>query len=224
MRRQFCGVIAAVVGIGFASVASAADMPVKAPAYQAISYNWTGFYVGAHAGYGWGDYLIDNLGAGPTYTFNHRGFIGGGQIGYNYQAGNIVWGLEVDGSYKDLHGDDGGFFGSVDAIRSRWGGTARGRVGVAVKGPLLVYATGGVAWLNYRYSSTSPAVSWNNTDIGWVVGGGAEYAFDMRWSTKVEYRYSRFETTDRNVLNSLPWKTRPTENEILIGINYKLNP
>lgn len=117
MRRFGCAALAAVAVFGFASVASAADMPVKAPAYKAPIaapvYNWTGFYIGGNVGYSWGNadsdistdpvtaifglFSIPIPGFVASDLMRPKGIIGGGQIGYNWQfSPNWVAGLEVD--------------------------------------------------------------------------------------------------------------------------------
>ena len=109
MRRFHCAALAAVAVFGFASVASAADMPVKAPVYKAppaVVYDpWTGFYIGANVGYSWGrtstDYTTTDPNAGISETnsdsINMNGVIGGGQLGYNYRFNqNFLVGIEAD--------------------------------------------------------------------------------------------------------------------------------
>jgi outer membrane immunogenic protein len=144
----------------------AVRMPVKAPTPAPI-YSWTGSYVGLHAGYGWGDpsfNLTGDNGAGQRWlvllnstsgSFNTAGFVGGGQVGYNWQI-NHVWvaGLEADINYADVHGSDSIpsssiFLGNspfnIDS-RLEWFGTVRGRLGILPTDRLLVYATGGLAY------------------------------------------------------------------------------
>src|ERR1700690_39425 len=121
MRRLNCALLATVAVVGFTSIASAADLPTKAPVYKAPAVapvsNWTGFYVGLNAGYAWGNSdptLIGSVTAPPfllTSTtqdppgLSPRGFIGGGQAGYNWQSGMWVFGGEVDFSGLDAKAD-----------------------------------------------------------------------------------------------------------------------
>ena len=94
-----------------AVAANAADMPIKAPDYKAPApFSWTGYYVGGHIGYGWGDFDVVDANIGPTQTthLHPSGWFGGGQIGYNVQfASRWVLGLEIDISGSDLR--DSGF-------------------------------------------------------------------------------------------------------------------
>jgi outer membrane immunogenic protein len=101
MRRFHCAALAAVAVFGFASVASAADMPVKATPLSPPVYSWTGFYIGGHIGADWGRdkaTVIDNNPVDVTAPFsqNATGIFGGGQFGYNWQQNNIVFGVEAD--------------------------------------------------------------------------------------------------------------------------------
>jgi outer membrane immunogenic protein len=205
----------------------AADMAVKAPPPPPPpAWTWTGFYVGGHAGYGWGHMTIDNFGAGgvPIYSFNFNGFVGGGQAGYNWQIGQFVLGVEGDISAKNFKGNDGGAFGALDSIDGKSGATIRGRAGIAF-GRFLVYATGGGAWLNYNYTSfitpAGPGVTFSNTDFGWTAGGGFEYAFWEKWSAKVEYLYANYGTDNRAAtIFANPWSTSIKTNEVRGGINF----
>lgn len=180
MRRAIIWLLAAAVGFGLAQAASAADMPVKAPAHMAAPapvYNWTGMYVGANVGYGWGDNDA-TLGPSPdTYSqtfwngafaagaapsgfgFRQSGIIGGIGIGYNYQLNALVLGVETD--FQGANVDDtittatsgvpgfvsGAFSSSQDL---RWLGTVRGRIGYAWD-RVLLYATGGFAYGRVDY-------------------------------------------------------------------------
>src|SRR3978361_1619505 len=106
--------LSSVALLGLTAGAFAADLPSRrvAPApYVAVPvFTWTGFYVGVNAGYGFSDNDRNNgsyYGAGTTYYGNDSsrdGFVGGGQIGYNYQIGNFVIGIEADAQYADLGG------------------------------------------------------------------------------------------------------------------------
>jgi outer membrane immunogenic protein len=191
---QFFGASALLGGYLASSAAWAADMPVKAPVLAppipAVSWTWTGFYAGVNAGYGWSEDasvnsvsrvnfdagLIDPSGPAtaasalttPIPVGNRNGFIGGGQIGYNYQVSNFVAGIEGDVQW--LSGRSSGTIStslplilfpgnvtnaSLTATNSvDWLGTVRGRIGLTVTPSLLVYGTGGLAFGGV-HSSTS---------------------------------------------------------------------
>jgi outer membrane immunogenic protein len=171
MRRVHYAWLAAVAVIGFTSAASAADLPVKAPVYKApsvVAPSWTGFYIGANAGGGWGnrsvgyaandrasDFIFTVGGAPPATSFNTSGAIGGLQLGYNWQF-NRVWliGVETDFDWSGIKGSTPNNFtflngdpvsAQVDE-RLKWFGTVRGRLGFLPADNLLAYITGGFAY------------------------------------------------------------------------------
>jgi outer membrane immunogenic protein len=183
--------------------ASAADLYAKAPAHVAPVNNWTGFYIGANAGYAGGE---TELGLGVpglgsvALTNTSSGFVGGGQIGYNWQAGSLLYGLEADiqgsnvkstsglGALGGLGGGGGVGLGVGDiGSTTNYFGTVRGRFGVMPWERSVLYVTGGLA---YGQTSTSFLLPLgDNTKIGWTVGAGLEYMIAPNWSVKTEYLY-----------------------------------
>jgi outer membrane immunogenic protein len=203
---------------------------LKAPPAAPAPPSWTGFYIGAHAGWGWsnGSATVTSFdplvpGAGivfPTsYDLNSSGPIFGGQLGYDWQAGNAVLGVEGDFSGAGINGFQtqpvttgpdtsagGGLFatGGTSFVRQdiNWLASIRGRLGYTW-GPGMLYGTGGVAWANVKYSGdvappsgqgsccTAPA-SFTNTRTGWTVGGGYEMMIGGNWSVRGEYLYYSF--------------------------------
>ena len=142
MKRSklvFCAVSAAsvlVVATTLSSASLAADVaPEPAP------YDWTGFYIGAHAGYGWADgEQTLNGSRTPDFDTSANGFVGGGQAGFNWQIDQIVLGVEGDVSFADLSDDVAGGFDvdqDVDMLAS-----VRGRIGFAAD-RFLPYVTAG---------------------------------------------------------------------------------
>jgi outer membrane immunogenic protein len=208
--------LASAALVAFAGAASAADMPArmatKAVPYIAM-YNWTGLYVGANIGYGWGR----EGGAGGT---NLNGVIGGGQIGYNWQMNNLVLGVETDfqGSGQRATATGVGF--SVSE-RIRYFGTVRARVGYAWDRTLL-YVTGGYAYTNIGLDLNVGAAtaSSNTTKGGGTIGGGIEYAFAGPWSAKAEYLYVDTGNTTVTLLG-VTGETRIKNHIGRVGINYR---
>ena len=214
--RRFALIALAAAGLSVApgQVAFAADMPARAPAYQVMpivsGYNWSGFYVGVHAGYGWGNLgRVDvNSVTGATVassTFKDNGILGGGQIGYNWMASsNFLLGLEVDLSAANITGSDTVVVAAPASRRKYdekldWFGTARGRLGYTVNNWLL-FGTGGFAWGNDKLTRTQVAgvtggaiagrvETASKMKTGWTVGGGLEYGLTPNWSVKAEYLY-----------------------------------
>lgn len=150
---------------------------------------WQGFYAGLNGGYGWGDNgsAISYSNGGTSDRAQPQGGFGGGQIGYNFQTGPVVYGLETDFEGGDLsgHSSDLSSKESVD-----WFGTVRGRVGYAF-GHVLVYGTGGLAYgdVHQKALAGTDVLSNNSTQAGWVAGAGVEYKISPAWSLKGEYQY-----------------------------------
>ena len=202
----------AAVGIGsLMSPTIAADMPVKAPRpapVAAVVYNWTGFYIGGHVGYGWGEFdvtAVTATGSFPSgFQFAKRepsGILAGGQVGYNYQAGSVVFGIEAQGSWADMSNTTRNNsplntnFNTVEQDVD-WIVTVAGRLGIAFNN-FLLYGKGGWAWAKTEtYSETRNAAGTlltittnSGTRDGWMAGVGGEYAFSGNWSIKLEYNY-----------------------------------
>ncbi len=193
--------IASIAVTAFCSASAlAADMPVKAPVYKAAPapvFNWTGFYGGLQAGYGWGNSVfcdVDGPGGDACLPrYNIDGFVGGGTLGYNWQAiGNPwVFGIETDLSYAHVKGGHPtlGGFGCAGLCETdvKWFGTVRGRIGPAF-GQFFPYLTGGFAFakLHGQLGSVGGA---DGTKSAGTFGGGVEYAFAPNWSAKIEYLY-----------------------------------
>jgi outer membrane immunogenic protein len=180
--------LSSVALLGLATGAVAADLPSRrAPApiiAAAPLFTWTGFYVGVNAGYGWSNDDFDAVDLADED--DDGGFVGGAQVGYNYQIGSFVVGLEGDIQYADF-GADGTFDFDGDGVfdddfdSSDWFGTVRARAGVAFD-RALIYATGGFAFADDA--------------TGWTVGGGVEYAFTNNLSAKIEGLYVNLDNDD----------------------------
>jgi outer membrane immunogenic protein len=210
--RRFLLVSVGLAALAAASSANAADlsrpMPYKAPPYVAPYYSWTGFYVGINGGYGWGSSSWDGI---PG--FSPQGGLVGGTAGYNWQIGQWVWGLEGDIDWSDIKGSTTtNCFGGCQTSNN-WLSTVRGRVGYAVD-RWLPYITGGAAFGDIK--ATTPGLSADNTNAGWTVGGGVEFAFAGPWSAKLEYLYVDLGNTNVGAEN-VDFRT----NIVRAGINYK---
>jgi outer membrane immunogenic protein len=178
--------LASVGVLTLASLAQAADLPrqvvTKAPPYVAPYYNWTGFYVGVNGGGGWGTTKWDS-----TNSFDVSGGLVGGTVGYNWQFGTWVLGLEGDLDWADINGTTSspGCIGGNCMSRNTWLGTARGRVGYAFD-RWMPYITGGAAFGNV--DATHPnATGSSSTQAGWAAGAGVEFAVINNVTAKVEY-------------------------------------
>jgi len=186
MKKYLLASVAAL-GLVAAGAASAADLPsrkgpIAAPVYMPPAFTWTGFYVGANAGYGWGNVNAN----GFANVGDLDGFVGGGQVGYNYQMGQFVVGLEADLQAADL--SSGSNLGLL-SVKTDYFGTVRARVGVAFD-RFMPYITGGWAYGNVK--SSIPAIGFSSDRShtgGFAVGGGLEYAVTNNIIAGVEYLY-----------------------------------
>ena len=252
MKRIALAVIA--FGTMAGSAALAADLPPpalpRAPAVYIPApipvYNWTGFYIGGNAGVGWQQ---GNLGDGFGNTFptdNSIKGLGGGQVGVNYEFHTgVVVGAEAmfdwrfnnnNSSTITLNGLGGTPAGPASiTVNNQWLTTATGKLGYAWD-QVMVYAKGGGAWVgssNPTFVTTagsfSPSLS--NSNWGWTVGAGAEYAFYSGWSARIEYDYIGLTnqtftvpagTAGFNLADQFTFNNRNI-NMVTAGINYRFN-
>jgi outer membrane immunogenic protein len=231
MRRFALALLATSSIVGFGQTASAADLgsrtvsraPVVAPV---PFFSWSGLYVGAHIGGGWGDNDWSVVGTGVTASHDVSGFLGGGQIGFNYQINQWVFGIEGDMSWADLSGDG---LCSTTAFRCHsdvnWIATLTGRVGVAFD-RALVYVKGGAAWADTDYRRTvvatgAAAGSASETQQGWTVGAGLEYAFTPNWSAKVEYNFLDLGTDRLTFTDGSVSDLDQQIHALKVGVNYR---
>ena len=198
----------------------AADL--SRPVYKAqppapVYYSWTGFYLGVHIGGSWGttESEVNSIAVPvaaialngfvlPLSSHANNGFIGGGQIGYNWQAGWAVFGAEVEASAMSHKGKGPCLVVFTCETKTDWMVTAAGRFGV-VWDRALVYVKGGVAWADSDYSASLNLLgagfvtTVNDTRLGALVGTGVELAVGAGWSAKVEYNFVDFGKEQYNV-------------------------
>jgi outer membrane immunogenic protein len=196
-----------------AQPATAADMPVKAPQATAFTPSWAGLYGGINVGVisarsSLGTFLPTSAPAGQNYCWLNNcnfsdsstatGVLGGLQVGYNFQSGKIVYGVEADFGLSSAKASKSGVAGAFSytgntGIESL--GTARLRLGYAFDNNLMAYATGGLAYAKTRDSFQASAFggsySWVSPGwrAGYTVGGGLEYMLNQKWSVKGEALY-----------------------------------
>ena len=195
-------VTASLIALGAAAPAVAADLAArpytKAPPMVAAAYDWSGFYIGVNGGWGssrnsW-DSVPPGVLFGPEGSHDATGGTVGGQIGYRWQAGGFVFGLEAQGNWADFSGSNTSLLfanrnrTNVDAF-----GLFTGQVGYAVNNVLL-YVKGGAAVTSnsYRIETLGGAlagVTGDDTRWGGTIGAGLEYAFAPNWSVGVEYNH-----------------------------------
>lgn len=233
MKRQLvvASVLLAVSSLGTAQ----ATPPV---------YDWTGFYIGVHAGYGWGSQNWnqtfnnqDNPNDTTSSALPLNGFLGGLQTGYNFQTGPWMFGVEGDWSWTSANGCAGNtiFTDYTSCSKANWYATATGRIGYAFDRS-LIFVRGGGAFTQQKHFSNFLGVidtqETRNVTTGFIVGGGIEHAFAPNWSMKIEYNYMDFGKKDTPLTyldsGSSPglqenWDVSYRVHVVKVGINYRFS-
>jgi outer membrane immunogenic protein len=200
--KRFLAAAPALVFVAIASQASAADMavPASAPVYtKAPEYspatNWSGFYIGGHLGYDWGRTRVVDNGVLTESSVPMSGVIGGGLVGYNWQMGSFVYGLEGDFGVSNLIGH-GVRAAPVPLAPNQYevdvSGNIRGRVGFTVLPDTLLYAAGGLALANFDFRENGTPLGASNTLTGWTLGAGIDHAFTKNVIGRLEYLYADY--------------------------------
>lgn len=227
MRLFKSVLIASVASALLAMPAVAADLSAR-PVYKAApapiaapAYSWSGFYIGGNAGAKWGD--VDQTitsGSGAALGFSGSSdvsWLAGGQLGFMWQTGQFVFGVEGDIDATNLRHSFTAVAPTVApflpgdslSIKNDWQASARGRLGYAWDRTLL-YVTGGGAWGNIKAVGNfipsgagagfipGTTISRDRTVFGWTLGGGIDYGFAPGWSIGAEYRFTRFDNDNNN--------------------------
>jgi outer membrane immunogenic protein len=237
-----------LIGVGLAALlatpAMSADLGTYRPTYrpapvvEAAPVTWTGFYVGAHVGAGWSttEWTLLNVPGAPPIPLGSldsvSGFLGGLQIGANYQVDVMVFGVEADFSWAGLSGQTCAALQDLVECNTKADrfGTLTGRFGIAADHALF-YLKGGGAWVHDTFEINTigpiaqPSVSDNRR--GWTAGGGVEYALPRNWSAKLEYDFMDFGTS-RYTFNLLPTALGVVDTDVKqriqvvkFGLNYR---
>jgi outer membrane immunogenic protein len=235
MKRILLATVA-LGALALATSASAADLAVKAPPLEPAVYDWSGFYIGGVAGYGFGNQNINNTN-GPagfadfTANFETHGPMAGGEVGYNWMMGNILFGLEGDGIWTNIQGQDNFALTDInglptnDANKLNWVASVRVRSGIAVD-RLLLFFTGG--WADGGITHTNTVLggavdTFSNTRSGLTAGGGIAYAITNNVIGKIEYRYYDLGIYHRDTpLNTaIPYNVANTYSTVMFGLDFK---
>jgi outer membrane immunogenic protein len=240
MKKVLLGACVAVLGC---AQAMAADLPArsayKAPVATAVPFSWTGLYLGWHVGGAaarWNDTALTTtpfMAAGTSTGNNATGVLGGAQIGYDWQTGNMVFGLQGDLAWADIRNTSAAPFPSIGvSVNNRVSalGTVTGRLGWAMDRSLL-YVKGGWAWSRNQFDVLSAPTfdaGASDTRNGWTVGLGAEMAVWNNWSVFAEYDYLDFGTrtvavSGPGVAGAPPFDVRERIHEVKLGANYRFN-
>jgi outer membrane immunogenic protein len=242
--------ITSLLLLGTSLAANAADLPPAQPVYKAPpayappQFSWTGFYIGGNLGGGWNQGNVTDSVFGVNFS-NHSNaaFLGGGQVGVNYQINSFVIGAEADFDWFANNNNSGNgttvVFGGVPttlrvSANDRWLTTLAARFGVAVDHALF-YGKAGGGWVgagNFAVTNVgtgaSVALSNSNTNSGWLLGAGIEYAFTQNWTAKLEYDFLGLNNASYTVVvpgvGADTFSTRNRDVQMLtVGVNYLFN-
>jgi outer membrane immunogenic protein len=215
MRISRC-IAAALACGGFVTLSQAADMGTPSgvlgyPAYAPAPL-WSGFYLGAHGGYGSANASGTSLDGG----------LGGIQAGYNTQLSSLVFGVEADISGANISRTDNAVIFGVPAsatARTDVLGTLRGRAGVTF-GNFMIFGTGGFAWAVNELSGTIGGVTQSDTHLhtGYTFGGGLEWMITPAWTARAEYLYANF--GGESYFGGAVTTGRVGANIVRVGVNY----
>lgn len=240
----------AAARIGGANASLAADLtrppPPPPPVIVVPVFNWTGLYLGGNLGGAWSQGTVTDTLTGLNFNGTGNGtFIGGGQVGFNYQVGNVVFGAEGDFDWIAnnnnatngvvIAGPLGRGHTFTAAANNGWISTFTGRLGYAWDRALL-YGKAGAAWVGNngfivtdQTTGLSLTGSNNNSNNGWTAGGGVEWAFANHWTIRAEYDFiglsSRTFTvpTTSPVLAGDTFTARRNIQMATVGITYLFN-
>jgi outer membrane immunogenic protein len=237
----------ALGALGLMSPAFGADLSpyIKAPAVTAPVYDWSGLYIGAFGGGGYGNHNVVtpaglNGFANFTYNYGTSGAVAGGELGYNLQSGSFLVGVEATGFWSGIKGSDtsaaatnlanGTPFTQIDSTKLRDVVTLVARGGIAVD-RLLLFFTGGWAYGDILHTNTNqfpvpglhPVDQFSVTRSGLTAGGGIAYAITNNLIGKFEYRYFDLGAFSRaNPTNGLPpYTVNNTYSVITVGLDFK---
>ncbi len=202
--RNTAILLAAAAALCGAGAASAADIGNRGSGQSSLPsfYNWGGLYIGAQFGAGFG----------KARNASTSGFMTGLHAGYNFQADNIVVGVEGDLNYSGM-----GYNGLTEKFREKWLGSIRGRLGYSFD-RFMVFGTGGFAAGTGELKDFTGRASQSHT--GWVVGGGGEMLITQNVSARAEYLHYSLGSQSYVTLRG-PFKVDATANVIRAGLSYK---
>lgn len=229
MRKIMAATVAGLTVLS--SAASAADLgPYRGtsmkdappPMAYARPFSWTGLYVGAQVGYGWGTTDAKSgplTGYNQTYSYDTDGWLGGVHAGYNWQTQNLVYGIETDIEATGISGTGVGSLGLGHNTDISWIGSTRGRLGIAYDRTLF-YATAGLAYGDVKIDKGF--ASYSDVRTGWTVGAGVEHAISDRTTLRLEYRYTDLGSSSATIpaVNSID-KSSTDFHAIRAGVSFK---
>ncbi|MER9407191.1 porin family protein [Mesorhizobium caraganae] len=207
--------------IVLAAPAFAAD-PMAVPMTEP-GFDWTGYYAGLQAGYGWGQSDISGTEGAPFAISPDidGGFVGGHVAGL-WQFDQAVIGAEAELNYSSIDGTAESGLGSIFGTDIKWFGSVNAKAGFAMD-RVLVYGVGGVAFAGIETSQVAGAsFASTRTNVGWTVGAGVDYALTDKFIVGAQYRYYDFGSEHYDVAQ--PFNDRDQDvklNAVGINLSYK---
>jgi outer membrane immunogenic protein len=227
----------ALTAVSFVTIAAvagpalAADLgPYRSPARQSSlppveysqPFSWSGLYMGVQLGYAGGNTEASSgssAGFNQAYDYKSEGWLGGAHAGYNFQRGNLVYGLEADLEKSGQKGNGVGSLGGNQSTDINWQGSLRGRLGLAFD-RTLVYGTAGWAFGDVKVERGA----YNYADVrnGWTAGVGVEHMLTQSLSARIEYRYTDFGRADfgNTAINSTD-RSNVDQHAVRAGLSLK---
>jgi len=237
MKRYLLATVA-ISALAATTSASAADLAArpytKAPPMMVAMYDWSGFYIGLNGGGGYAHDHRFNAAGTNLGSYDAKGGTAGGQIGYRWQSGSWVWGLEAQGNWADFSGSTVNAANLANLVASKTDafGLFTGQVGYAWNN-VLVYAKGGAGVVDRSYefrtlagaAFAAPVAVGYNTQWGGTVGGGIEFGFAPNWSAGLEYNHIFLDRQSVTFANAAavnnPYSTGGNVDILTAKINYK---
>jgi outer membrane immunogenic protein len=229
MKKSLLLVTVSLVALGAAAPAVAADLAArpytKAPPMIAAIYDWSGFYIGINGGGGSSRNCWTLVGGLAEGCHDSTGGTVGGQVGYRWQTGPWVFGLEAQGNWADFTGDNVSlFFANRNRTKIDAFGLFTGQVGYAWNNVLL-YVKGGAAVTDNKYTVSDlagvPVASASDTRWGGTVGVGLEYGFAPNWSFGVEYDHLFMGNATANFVVLAPDTVKQDVDLFTARVNFK---
>jgi outer membrane immunogenic protein len=232
MKKNLLLAAVSLVALSATAPALAADLAARPytkapPAAIAAVYDWSGFYIGINGGGGSSHSTWDLVGGGREGSHDATGGTVGGQIGYRFQSGQWVFGVEGQGNWADFSGDNvSALFATRNRSKIDSFGLITGQVGYAWNNVLL-YVKGGAAVVGTKYDTSLGGVSLasaNDTRWGGTVGAGLEFGFAPNWSVGAEYNHIFLGGNDRNLTGPIGVLAVNVKQDVdmgLVRLNYK---
>jgi len=224
MKRRLLasvGLVALAVSSALAADTPRSMPPGRAPLYVPY-FSWNGIYFGINGGYSWGQWnWTDTVALATGGDFDVGGGLFGGTLGYNWQSGMLVFGIEGDFDWSNIKGSTAIGCATVCETANDWLATVRGRIGLGFD-RFLPYVSAGLAYGRVK-GSMAGVGGFSDSNLGWAAGGGLEYAFISNLSAKIEYLYVDLGTTSCGAAcpAGSPFDVTFQSHLFRVGLNYK---